>query len=177
MSLHEKGRAFLARLTRLGILCGVALLALMACLVVLQVAARNFFDLGLPWADELARFSSIGLVFLGVPCLAGRQVLIAVTMLPDACPPKVRGWMSFASDIATLIFAAFLLQSFAEYLPRAGKFLTPAMQVSNWVYYSLALVGHAVLALVALDRVIAALSGRPATAPYHDPRDDSGLPT
>ncbi|MGI3163593.1 TRAP transporter small permease [Pseudooceanicola sp. 200-1SW] len=167
----------LARLTRLGLLCGVVLLALMASLVVLQVAARNFLDLGLPWADELARFSTIGLVFLGVPCLAGRQVLVSVTMLPDACPPKVRAWMAFACDIATLLFAALLLQSFAEFLPRAGKFLTPAMQVPNWVYYSLALVGHAVLAAVALDRVIAALTGRPATAPYHDPRDDSGLPT
>lgn len=177
MTLHERGRAVLARLTRLGLLCGVVLLALMASLVVLQVAARNFLDLGLPWADELARFSTIGLVFLGVPCLAGRQVLVSVTMLPDACPPKVRAWMAFACDIATLLFAALLLQSFAEFLPRAGKFLTPAMQVPNWVYYSLALVGHAVLAAVALDRVIAALTGRPATAPYHDPRDDTGLPT
>ncbi|WP_417723244.1 TRAP transporter small permease [Salipiger sp.] len=170
------GRAFLARLVSFGITLGMGLLALMAALIVVQVGARNFLDLGLPWADELARFAGIGLVFLSVPCLAGRQVMVAVTMLPDACGPVARRWMILAGDLATLVFAGLMLWSFAQFLPRAGKFLTPAMGLPNWVYYSLALTGSVFLCAVALTRVADALRGRDPSAPYLDPRDETGHP-
>ncbi|RAI02298.1 C4-dicarboxylate ABC transporter substrate-binding protein [Acuticoccus sediminis] len=176
MATGTWGRAYLARLVRFGVVLGMALLALMASLVVLQVAARNFFDLGLPWADELARFSGIGLVFLAVPCLAGRQVLVSVSMLPDAVGPGLRRGLVLLADLATLAFAALMLWSFAEFLPRAGKFLTPAMRMPNWAYYSLALTGTIVLALIAATRVAAALAGRDPTEPYHERRDETGLP-
>ncbi|MFV0359401.1 TRAP transporter small permease [Tropicimonas sp.] len=149
----------LSRLTGWGITAGMVLLALMAGLVVLQVLARNLAATGLPWADELARFCGIGLVFLGVPALAGRGVMVSVTVLPDAASPPARRRMVLVGDLATLAFAALLLWSFADFLPRAGKFLTPAMRAPNWVYYSLALTGSLLLAAVALKRVIAGLRG------------------
>ncbi|WP_108660080.1 TRAP transporter small permease [Acuticoccus kandeliae] len=170
------GRAILARLVRFGAVLGMVLLSLMATLVVLQVAARNFLDLGLPWADELARFSGIGVVFLTVPYLAGRHVLVSVSMLPDALGPRGRRALSLVGDLATLLFAALMLWSFAEFLPRAGKFLTPAMRMPNWGYYSLALAGSVMLAIMAATRVGAALTGRDPTSPFHESRDDSGLP-
>ena len=93
-------RAAIGRVAGFGVGLGLTLLALMASLVVLQVAARNFLDLGLPWADELARFSGIGLVFLTVPALAGRQVLVSVTLLPDLLKPSVSRWLALLADIA-----------------------------------------------------------------------------
>ncbi|MBY6004939.1 TRAP transporter small permease [Salipiger bermudensis] len=174
---NTRGRAVLARLTTAGTRLGMALLALMALLVVLQVAARNFLDLGLPWADELARFSCIGLVFIAMPALAGRQVMVAVTMLPDMSKPALRRGMVLVADLATLAFAGLMLWSFAEFLPRAGKFLTPALRVPNWVYYSLALTGSLLLFAVALHRVLAALRRSDPSTAYHDPRDETGQPT
>lgn len=176
MSDVTMSRAILARLARCGVVLGMFLLALIASLVVLQVVARNFFDTGLPWADELARFSGIGLVFFAVPCLAGRQVLVSVSMLPDLMRPVVRHWLVLVSDLATLAFAGMMIWSFAEFLPRAGKFLTPAMRLPNWVYYSLALAGCLLLAVIAALRVVDALKHRDPTAPYRDARDIDGLP-
>ncbi len=160
------GRGIMPRLTQWGIGAGMILLALMAGLVVLQVLARNFADMGLPWADELARFCGIGLVFLGVPALAGRGVMVSVTMLPDAVSAGARRWMVLIGDLATLTFASLLLWSFAEFLPRAGKFLTPAMRLPNWVYYSLALAGSLMLFAVALQRIAATLRGQNPSAPF-----------
>lgn len=154
-------------MTRMGMLAGMGLLALMAGLVVLQVLARNFADTGLPWADELARFSCIGLVYIAVPALAGRKIMVSVTILPDALPQAARRWMRLIADLATLCFSGLLLWSFAEFLPKAGKFLTPAMRLPNWVYYSLALTGSIMLALVVLYRVFRAFGGI-------DPTDDFG---
>ena len=173
----DRARQILARVAGWGVGLGLTLLALMAGLVVLQVAARNFADVGLPWADELARFCCIGLVFLSVPALAGRQALVAVTMVPDTLGPRAGRWFGLLADIATLAFAALMLWSFAEFLPRAGKFLTPAMRVPNWVYYSLALTGSLFLALVALDRAIATLRGTDPTAPYGEAGEEEALKT
>lgn len=176
MPKDSMSRAALARLARFGVVLGMALLALIAALVVLQVIARNGFDAGLPWADELARFSGIALVFFVVPCLAGRQVLVAVTMLPDFLGAGARRWMVLAADLATLAFAALLLWSFAEFLPRAGKFLTPAMRIPNWVYYSMALAGCVLLAVIAALRVVDALRGRDPSAFYRTSAHQDGLP-
>ncbi|MCO6383880.1 MAG: TRAP transporter small permease [Vannielia sp.] len=169
--------SMIARVANWGVGLGLTLLALMAVLVVAQVAARNFLDIGLPWADELARFSGIGLVFLSVPALAGRQSLVAVTMLPDLLGGRAARLLQLLADIATLVFAALLLWSFAEFLPRAGKFLTPAMRVPNWFYYSLALTGSLFLALVALDRIAATLRGKNPTAPYGEAGAEEALKT
>lgn len=176
MLIVTLGRAFLARLARFGVVLGMVLLSLIAGLVVLQVGARNFLDLGLPWADELARFSGIALVFFVIPCLAGRQVLVTVSMVPDLLGGAARRWLILIADLATLAFAGMLIWSFAEFLPRAGKFLTPAMRLPNWVYYSLALAGCVLLAVIAALRVIDALRGTDPTEPYRAPQDTNGLP-
>ncbi len=176
MTTGVKGRAILARLSRVGLVAGIVLLAGIAVLVVMQVAARNFFDLGLPWADELARFSGIGLVFLVVPCLAGRQVLVSVSIVPDALSPSARRWTTLIADLATLAFSGLMLWGFAQFLPRAGKFVTPAMGLPNWVYYSLALLGTLLLGAIAVNRVITTLKHGDPSAAFHDTRDDSGLP-
>lgn len=174
--IEKQNRAILARFTQWGIAVGVGLLCLMACLIVLQVAARNFFDAGLPWADELARFSGIGLVFLAIPFLAGRYVLVSVSILPDMAGPATRRVLTFAGDLATLTFAGLMLWSFAEFLPRAGKFLTPAMRLPNWGYYSLALAGSLLLAAVALVRVTDFLRGKDPDKRFNRAEDTSGLP-
>ena len=173
MQTARRDMHLLARASDWGVRLGLTLLALAGVLVVLQVAARNFLDVGLPWADELARFSCIGLVFLSVPALAGRQSLVAVALLPDMLPPRAARWLTLLGDLATLALAALLLWSFAEFLPRAGKFLTPAMRVPNWFYYSLALAGSAFLALVAADRVLACLRGRAPSAPYGNDAEEA----
>ena len=89
MTSESKGRAILARLSLVGIWLGMALLALMAGLVVLQVGARNFADLGLPWADELARMA--GVAQLGLRPLRRTALLVAppAGVVPDAWPMVV----------------------------------------------------------------------------------------
>lgn len=174
MTSESKSRAVLARLSLVGIWLGMALLALMAGLVVLQVGARNLADLGLPWADELARFCSIGLVFIGIPALAGRQALVSVSILPDMLGARGRKGLTLVSDLATLGFCILLLWGFAEFLPRAGKFMTPALQLPNYFYYSLALLGSAFLCLVSVYRVANVLRGRAPSHGFPDAADQIG---
>ncbi|WP_309746821.1 MULTISPECIES: TRAP transporter small permease subunit [Rhodobacterales] len=155
------GRAVMARLARAGMWTSMGLLALMAGLIITQVVARNFFDKGLPWADELARFSSVSLVFLTIPLLALRRDMVSVTMLPDMVGPNLRRWMHLIGELALLAFAIALLFGFSAYLPRAGKFSTPAMGMPNWIFYGPALIGTLVLTAAALLRIFETLTNTP----------------
>lgn len=141
------------------------LLALLAVLVVGGVAARNLFDLGLPWVDELARFCGIALVYLTVPMLALRGQHVAVDMLPKALPPVPRLWMEKVAELAMLAFCALFLFALHLFLARAGKFETPALGMSNWLFYAPPVIGFALLALAALARLAGAVpAGAPAGA-------------
>ncbi|WP_319533044.1 TRAP transporter small permease [uncultured Cohaesibacter sp.] len=147
----------MTRLNQTGLWVGMGLLALLAGLIVLQVVARNFFDKGLPWADELARFSCFSMVFLGVPLLAIRRSMVSVTLFEELVGDGMKRWLHLASELALMAFAGFMLWGFAAYLPRAGKFLTPAMGMPNWWFYSLALVGTIMLAVTAFLLIIESL--------------------
>ena len=76
--------------------------------------------------------------------------------------PRGKAGLGLVADLATLAFCVLLLWGFAEFLPRAGKFLTPAMRLPNYFYYSLALLGSAFLCLVTLHRLLNAVRGREA---------------
>lgn len=147
-------RAVLARTAVVGRLLAAALLAAIALLVFGQVAARNLMDLGLPWADELARFCGVSLVFLAIPDLARRGMMVAVTLVPDMAPPSLRLMLERLAALALLAFAAALLWGFHAYLPRAGKFSTPAMGMPNWIFYGPALIGTLLLAAAAVERLV-----------------------
>jgi TRAP-type C4-dicarboxylate transport system permease small subunit len=57
------------------------LLAVMTAFILVQVTARNVFALGLPWAEELARYAGLGVVYLAVPLLLLRDKHIKVDLL------------------------------------------------------------------------------------------------
>lgn len=158
-SLIKIGHSAILHLSRALMAVAITLLALMAFLVVLQVVARNGFDLGLPWADELARFSSVGLVYLSIPLLALRGQHIAVDLLPQLLGGRSRLAMAIIVEIGILIFCAITLYGLQAYLMRAGKFATPAMGMSNWFFYAPAAIGITLFALVALLRLLQIAGG------------------
>jgi TRAP-type transport system small permease protein len=153
-SLVSLAHAALLRISRALMAIAIALLALMAILVVLQVVARNGFDLGLPWADELARFSSISLVYLSMPLLALRGQHVAVDMLPQLLGGRSKVVLAAIAEIGTAVFCITTLFGMHAYLIRAGKFSTQALGLSNWLFYAPSVVGVALFGLVSLLRLV-----------------------
>lgn len=132
---------------------GIILLATLSTLVVVQVVGRNLFDLGMPWADELARFCGVALVFLAVPILALRGQHVAVDMVPAMLPPAGRRLLLILSELMVLAFAAFSLWALYAFLSRAWKFATPTLGIPNWVFYAPSAIGFLLLLIVTLSRL------------------------
>jgi TRAP-type transport system small permease protein len=155
-------------LERVSIACRVLAMLLLAALcvfVVGQVVGRNLFDAGLPWADELARFCGVAIVFLCIPLLALRGQHVAVDMVPMMLPQPARRWAAVFSELLVLAFAALTLWGLQAFLGRAGKFATPTLGIPNWVFYAPAVIGFTLLAIITIGRLAGILAGRVPASP------------
>jgi TRAP-type C4-dicarboxylate transport system permease small subunit len=145
---------WLGGLSRAMVAGAMSFLVAMAVLISLQVAMRNLFNMGLPWADELARFTGLAVVFFTVPLLQQKGKHIAVEMLNNRLRGLSKVLLRCVNEAAMLLFCILLLISFAEFFKRAAFFSTPAMGMPNWAFYSPALIGMVCCTLVTALRLV-----------------------
>lgn len=148
------------RLCAAGLALAIVMLAAVVGLVSLQVAARNLFDLGLPWADELARFAGLWVVYATVPQLLADGRHIAVDVLVARLSGRSARLARSLHELCVLLFCGLLLASLAMFLQRAGWFTTPALGLPNWLFYLPAVFGFLLLLAVALLRLSRLLQAR-----------------
>ncbi|PCI28344.1 TRAP transporter permease DctQ [Candidatus Kaiserbacteria bacterium] len=158
----------LDRICRVLTTFSMMMLALMSVLVVGQVILRNFFDLGLPWADELSRISNIALVFFAVPALMLHNRHIAIDLLFSALGPRGKATLRFANYALITLFSAIFLYGLYKFLMRAGKFSTPSLSMPNYAVYAPVVMAIVLLLAVALYRLIS------RTEPVTDYEDEDG---
>ena len=135
------------------------LLAVMTAFILVQVTARNVFALGLPWAEELARYAGLGVVYLVVPLLLLHDKHIKVDLLLKRLRGNAARALNLVNELIVLGFALMFLWGGWLFLQRAAQFSTPALSMPNWLYYLPAALGMLLFALVALQRVLRALRG------------------
>jgi TRAP-type transport system small permease protein len=144
----------LARACALAEHLAIAMLLLTTLFIVMQVAARNFMNAGLPWAEELARYCGLGIVFLSIPrlLLEGRHITVGLVV------ERLRGLSERVArlliEALNLAFCGLFLYAGFVFLQRAGKFTTPALSMPNTLFYLPAAVGMALLTAVAAYRLL-----------------------
>jgi TRAP-type C4-dicarboxylate transport system permease small subunit len=154
-------------------LCGVAeaiaIVALIAAtaLIMVQIAAREIFVAGLSWADELARYAGLTIIFMGLPALLARDEHVKVDMFLNMMVEPIRRRLNIANDVLMVVFCAMFIYAGWLFLQRASRFSTPALGMPNLIWYLPAIVGMLLMLLVAVDRTITALAsgGKDEAAP------------
>ncbi len=152
-------RRALFAVCRLAESIAVALLFAVTTLIMIQVLARELFNDGAPWADELARWCGLGLIFLTVPLLLLRDGHVRVDMFINLLPRAPRRVVDVLNEGLVVLFCVLYLASGWFFMQRAGKFSSPALSIPNLVFYLPAAIGMCLTLLAALDRVLAALRG------------------
>jgi TRAP-type C4-dicarboxylate transport system permease small subunit len=168
MSKSSPPNPALSGITSVMLYAGLFMLILMTILVVGQVICRNFFDLGLPWADELARFCGVALVFLAAPRLLLDNKHIAVDLVPDMLPRAGRAVLAAVNGLLSLAFSAIILWALYKFLLRGWKFATPALGIPNLVYYLPAILGFVFFAIVTVYRLFNPVSPDKPVRPEPD---------
>ena len=156
-------RPVLVRLARLCEWLAMVLLVAATTLIMMEVFARGVLNLGLPWADELARYSGLGVIFLTVPLLLARDSHVKVDLFFNLLQGAPRRALAILNELLILAFCVLFLVSCYWFMQRAGRFSTPALAIPNLIYYLPAMVGMGLTTLVAVDRVLGILSGRSVT--------------
>ena len=153
-------RPILVRLAGLCEWLAMVLLVAATTLIMAEVFARGVLNIGLPWADELARYSGLGVIFLTVPLLLARDGHVKVDMFFNLLRGAPRRMVAILNELLILAFCVLFLVSCYWFMQRAGRFSTPALAIPNLVYYLPAMIGMALTTLIAIDRVLGVLGGR-----------------
>jgi len=138
----------------------IAIVALIAAtaLIMLQIVAREVFVAGVSWADELARYAGLTVIFMGVPALLARDEHVKVDMFLNMLRPRARHFDSVTNDLLMVVFGAMFLVAGWQFMQRAARFATPALGMPNLIFYLPAIIGMTLMLLVAIDRAVAALT-------------------
>lgn len=167
MEKENASRSFIAvfgqwlhHLSRILVSCSLLALGVMSVLIAVQVASRNFMNIGLPWADELARLTGLMVVFFTIPYLQYHGRHISVDMVSNQLKGKARLVLQCINELAVLAFMILLVVSFVSYLQQAGHFSTPATGMPNWVFYAPAFIGIISCTLVTAYRLLTFCCGK-----------------
>ncbi len=121
------------------------------------------------WADELARYAGLTVIFMAVPALLARDEHVKVDMFLNMMRGRARG-ASFAitNEPLMVVFGAMFLSRGWLFMQRAARFSTPALGMPNLIFYLPAIVGMTLMLLVAIsDRAVrGARARRSAEGPF-----------
>lgn len=124
----------------------IILLALMACVELIQVVARNVsFIQSLTWAEEFCRFTWIATVFISLPYTIRTATTLRVTALAELLPWKAQNVLNIVIDVINVVILAVLTFYSVEVLQRiisSGE-NSPAMLMPMWIMYLIVLLGFA----------------------------------
>lgn len=132
------------------------LCAVMACIMIIQVAARYIFKASLSWSEELTRFMFIWSSFLSISYCIRKRLSIQITLLIDAFPFKLKYLFIMAVDVICLALYAYLTPQAISYLGQtiANGQLSTALRVPMWVIYLAPCVGFGLSMLRSLQMLI-----------------------
>ncbi len=159
----HRDTGWLARTVRIFERIAMLLLVAMTALIVIQVVGRNVFNTGLSWAEELARYCGLGVVYLTVPLLLLHDKHIKVELLPARLAGGSKRALELVNELLVLAFCLLFLTAGWMFLKRAAQFSTAAMGIPNWLYYLPAAIGMVLLTLVAASRVVRLVKGNAAS--------------
>jgi len=86
----------------------VALVAVLLLLILLNIATREL-DAALYWVDELATYTMIWMALIGASAMVRMRAAVAVTIVVDLFPARVRRWLARIVDGLILVCALCLL--------------------------------------------------------------------
>ena len=140
------------------------LMLLIVGLIVAQIVARNFWNMGLPRAEEISRLAGVFCVYLTAPVLALKGHHVAVDVFVDLMPPLPQRLCLILAELSVMAFAALSIWGGYLYLSSAWKFRTPALGMQNIWLYAPILLCFGLLIVMAAWRIRAILTHERAPA-------------
>jgi C4-dicarboxylate transporter DctQ subunit len=163
----------LARLS--GLLLGlergvlVLLFSLMIVLAFAQVVLRNFFSVGLIWADPLLRNAVLWLGFIGASLATQQDKHIRIDLLGRFLRPRALALVGAATDLFTLAVCLLLADASRTFVLNEMEFRDTlvtigSFEVPTWWSQVILPTGFLLISLRVLLRMVLRTGGSPPAA-------------
>lgn len=86
----------------------IAAMAVLSCVMMLQVIMRYIFGQALPWPEEFCRYAFIYSAFLGIGYCIRNKNLLKVTLISSFLPQKVVRALDYFTGLLSIVFYALL---------------------------------------------------------------------
>lgn len=121
-------------------------MVLMSLTTFANVVARYFFNNPIQWAEELARYSFIWVVFAGAVVCTKRKRHIAIDALLVNLPSRGKAWLRPLADLCTLGIALIIVH-YGWKLTAAATQITATLKVPHSVVYAIVPLSAALIFL------------------------------
>ncbi|SFP31419.1 TRAP transporter small permease [Tranquillimonas alkanivorans] len=142
----------------------VALVAVIS----LQIVSRVFFT-AVSWTEEVARFLLVWLTFLGAALALAEHRHIAVTVLTERLPERLRRGVVLLGLVATIAFFVALAWIGLDYMVMQSFQRSASLRIPMIYVYGVIPVCSGLMALLCLTDLVAALRGEARTGLEADP--------
>lgn len=129
----------------------------------LGVVSRYILESSIPWADEIARYGFVWLVYIGmvVSLVRGQHVCVEILLLRYR--GTLRIWMLNLIDLAVMALFGALLYGGVILMEMTYTQITPGLGISkSWVYAAVP-IGAALMLIEYVSRIKRRLSGQGQT--------------
>lgn len=133
----------------------VVLLALISCVMMAQIIARNVVN-SMTWPEEFSRYCYIWTVFLSLGYTIKKGNMLKVGIIMDLLPQKVRRTIEILANIIILaVFVVFFRYSitYSNILRTTGQ-LSPAMQIPMWIMYLSTIIGFGLASIRSAQEIV-----------------------
>ncbi|MCC2594862.1 TRAP transporter small permease [Pusillimonas sp. MFBS29] len=126
----------------------------------LGVVSRYVLEYSLPWADEVARYALVWLVYIGMVSSLVRGQHVCVEQLLSKYQGKLRVWMLNLIDLSGMVLFGGLLYGGVLLMEMAQTQITPGLGISkSWVYAAIP-IGAVLMLIEYISRIKRRLSGQ-----------------
>jgi TRAP-type C4-dicarboxylate transport system permease small subunit len=131
----------------------VVMLGAMVIITGAQIVCRIFFT-SLAWSEEATRYLLIWSTFFGAGCVYKHSGHIAITVLQDAMPEKVKYILQTIVHLLCMLLFGFIVWYGIVYFGKQGNQLSPAMRLPMRYVYTCIPIGAGIMFIHALDAVL-----------------------
>lgn len=131
-----------------------ALVCVMVLVIFMQVVLRYGFKSATNWADEVARYCMIWVVFLASPVGYRRHSHIRIDVLVRYLPEKIQKVLEFAMYLLQIVFLGVTLYAALEYLPSvAGQTSLSSLKINMMYMHMATVTGVTLMILFICERI------------------------
>ena len=133
----------------------VVLLALISCVMMAQIIARNFFN-SMTWPEEFSRYCYIWTVFLSLGYTIKKGNMLKVGLVMDLLPQKIRRAIEILANLIILAICVVFFRYSITYtgiIHKTGQ-ISPAMHIPMWIMYLSTVLGFGMASIRTAQEVV-----------------------